>query len=59
MGVSVSKSEQHQQSVITTIASSNKTFANSLNKLNDKGILLNYLYFFLLCSTYISLTKIF
>ncbi|XP_060878635.1 AT-rich interactive domain-containing protein 2 isoform X2 [Metopolophium dirhodum] len=36
MGVTVSKSEQHQQSVITTIASSNKMLANSLNKLSDK-----------------------
>lgn len=39
-GITVIKSEQ--PSVITTIASNNKILANSLNKLNDKGILTNY-----------------
>jgi len=54
MGVTVSKSEQHQQSVITTIASSNKMLTNSLNKLSDKGTLLNYFFFFYYLITFIS-----
>lgn len=37
--LSVTKSEI-QQSVITTIASNNKILVNSLNKTNDKGILI-------------------
>jgi len=41
MGVTVTKSELYQQSVITTIASSNKMLANSLNKLSE-GISLNF-----------------
>jgi len=39
-GVVLTKPEL-QQSVITTIASNNKILVNSLNKLNDKGILVN------------------
>lgn len=39
-GTIVAKSEHHQ-SVITTIASNNKMLVNSLNKLNNKGILIN------------------
>jgi len=50
--VTVSKSEQHQQSVITTIASSNKMLANSLNKLSDKGMLFNYFFFYRVISLY-------
>jgi len=46
----VPKSEQ--QSVITTIASSNKMLANSLNKLSDKGILFIIFYFLLLYNLY-------
>lgn len=40
-GITLTKSEHHQ-SVITTIASNNKMLVNSLNKLNDKGKLINY-----------------
>jgi len=53
MGITVSKSEQHQPSVITTIASNNKTLANSLNKLSDKGILLNCLLLFYCVNLYL------
>lgn len=54
-GITLIKSEL-QPSVITTIASNNKILVNSLNKLNDKGILIKY---YIYCIEYFKINYVF